>query len=262
MTEANRRRSDRVFSLLPIRVTGCDASGAVFEEQTQTISLSEYGACVSLGHALRPEDGVTVTNLRTGVEATFRVVGEVRHIFGNRGEWGLELDDHSIPIWGIDFNPPPVEIQPKVAVRCVGCQQTRLSLLNSIEYDVLLYTGTITHHCVHCGEIRRWQPTEPLAEPEAAERVAQPRAERRRQRRRSLTMLVRIRNNRGHHEVVQTVDASSAGICFMSRHRYCKGEEVYLVLPSPPGEMPIETKGKIVRLYETPEGQRYGVSYK
>jgi len=261
VTESNRRRSDRIFSRLPVRITGIDAGGATFVEETHTLSLGEHGACISLRHNLRPDDGVLVTNLRNGMEASFRVVGEVHHRHGNRGEWGLESDDPSIPIWGIDFNPPPVEVQPKVMLYCSACKQTRLSLLNSIEYDVLLNTGTITEHCVHCAEITRWHAADSMAEAEASDHVPQTRAERRRQRRRSLTMLVRIRNGNGHHEIVQTVDASSSGICFLSRHQYRVGEEVYLVLPSPRGEMPTETKGRVVRLHETPEGQRYGVNY-
>jgi hypothetical protein len=260
VTEANRRRSDRIFSLLPIRVAGADASGAEFVEDTQTVSLSECGACVSLSRSLQPNSQVVVTNQRNGIQATFRVVGEVRHIFGDRGEWGLELVDLAVPIWGIDFNPPPVEFQPKVMIRCSRCQDTRLSLLNSIEYDVLLYTGMITRQCDHCGEAMRWMPSEPAAA-EAKKRAPQPGAERRRQRRRNLTMLMRIRRASGETEVVQTVDASASGICFVSRRRYQVGEDVFLRLPPPRGEMPVETKGRIVRSVHISEGQHYGVSY-
>lgn len=260
VTETNRRRSDRIFSLLPIRVDGVDASGAEFVEDTQTVSLSEYGACISLSRVLQPDSKVVITNLRSGTQATFRVVGEIRHVFSDRGEWGLELVDLAVSIWGIDFNPPPVEFQPKVMIRCSRCQDTRLSLLNSIEYDVLLYTGMLTRQCDHCGETTRWLPSEPAAAG-ARKRAPQPGAERRRQRRRNLTMLMRIRRGSGETEVVQTVDASTSGICFVSRRRYHLGEDIFLRLPPPRGEMPVETKGRIVRSVQTSEGQHYGVSY-
>jgi hypothetical protein len=260
VNETNRRRSDRIFSLLPIRVAGADASGAEFVEDTQTVSLSEYGACISLSHSLQPNAKVFITNLRNRTPAAFRVVGEVRHVFGDRGEWGLELVNPAVSIWEIDFNPPPVEFQPKVMIRCNACQGTQLSLLNSIEYDVLLYTGMITRQCEHCREATRWVPSEPAAA-EAKKRALQPEAERRQQRRRNLTMLMRIRRSSGETEVVQTVDASASGICFVSRRRYQLGEDIFLRLPPPKGQMPVETRGRIVRAVQTSEGQHYGVTY-
>jgi len=260
VNDADRRRSDRVFSLVPVRVAGMDASGAEFVEDTQTVSLSEYGACISLSCSPQPDSKAVITNLRSGTQATFRVVGEVRHIFGDRGEWGLELIDVAVPIWGIDFNPPPVEYQPKIMIACSRCQATQLSLLNSIEYDVLLYTGMITRQCDQCGEATRWMPSEPAAA-EARKRAPQSGTERRRRRRRNLTMLVRIRRGSGETEVVQTVDASTAGICFISRRRYQVGEDVFLRLPPPRGQMPVETKGRIVRSLHLSAGQQYGVNY-
>ena len=69
------RRSDRILTPIQIRVSGVDAFGDTFEEQTITVSVNKHGACISLQHMLRPEQEINIQNLENGIATKFRVVG-------------------------------------------------------------------------------------------------------------------------------------------------------------------------------------------
>ena len=166
MNAIRKRRSYRVLVPLRIRVTGVDAAWDPFEEDTFTISVNKHGASISLEHVLLPPQRINIKNLENDIETQFRVVGELRPVFGNRREWGVETLTPECNIWGLDFAPLTGDVQPKVLICCTACKKGVLSPISSIEYDVLLFTGVISRHCESCGETTRWQPCEqrPAAE--------------------------------------------------------------------------------------------------
>ena len=138
-----KRRSDRILAPLRILVAGLDRGAARFEEETITVSVNRHGACISLLHELQPEQKLSIRNLENDVETQFRVVGEVRRVFGERREWGVEMLDAECNIWGLDFEPTPDHVQPKVLIRCSRCNNGTMCWLSSIEYDVRLQAGRI-----------------------------------------------------------------------------------------------------------------------
>ncbi len=264
MDVTGRRRSDRILAPLRIHVSGLNASSKPFEEDTVTINVNEHGACISLQHQVVPEQRITIKNLETGIEAQFRVVGELRQVFGSRREWGVECLTPECNIWGLVFGPPPEGVQPKVLICCAACKNGALGSISSIEYDVLLFTGQISRHCEHCGETTRWKPFEHQPVPEAsagaspaAERVD----ERRKHKRLKLSMLVRVRDSGGEAELAQTLDVSRGGVCFLGNRQYRAGDVVYLTLPSTDEYIPVETRCRIVRVQSTPRGTIYGVKF-
>jgi hypothetical protein len=264
LEEVKRRRSDRILVPLRIRVTGLDASSEPFEEDSITISVNKHGACISLQHVVVPEQKLTIKNLENGIATEFRVVGELRQVFGSRREWGVETLCPECNIWGLDFALPPEGAQPKVMICCAACKNGALSTISSIEYDVLLYTGVISRHCEYCDETTRWEPSGHSPEPQLIARAVRPvpsPLERRRHRRLKLTMLVRIRSAKGESEVVQTLDVSKGGICFVSKRDYKVGELLLLSLPSTDKPVPIETSGRVVRAQSTPRGNVYGIMF-
>ncbi len=263
---AESRRSDRILAPVPVRVIGNDANGVAFAEDTTTVSFNKQGACVSLSHALLPDDIILILNKQTRIEEEFRVVGAMQQLFGDRCEWGVEALNHQSGIWGIDFAPAPEGAQPKALIECGACQTAAYSPLISIEYDVLLATGMISRHCERCRETTRWRPSQQTALPAMAaqaRRAPSPGADRRQARRLRLVMRVRVRNAWGVTDVAQTRDVSKAGLCFLSKKLFSVGEEIHIILPFAANSVPVETQGSVVwsNLADGPAGRYYGVAY-
>lgn len=257
--DMTRRRSDRLYVQIPLRVTGADAVGKEFEEETVSVNVNRHGACVTLTHALKPEQTVRIRNLRSGQEQDFRVVGMVRQVFGERAEWGVEIADPASDFWGVEFTPPPETIQPKVLIECQACAKVALVPLPRLEYDLLLHTGLISRHCDPCGETTRWRPSDrpPVAWTETQVAVDD---DRRRTRRRRLAMHLQVRKGSGQSEFVQTMDVSKGGLCFFSKQNYHVGEQISVILPFGQEKGPAETKARIVWTRETAGGRLYGAS--
>ena len=105
-----KRRSERVLLRIPIRVQGMDAGSHVgFAEETFTVLVNANGARISLNHAIRPNDRLRVTNLRTHKSLPFRVVGLVAEQRGETPEWGIECLEPDMDFWGISFPEPNAE---------------------------------------------------------------------------------------------------------------------------------------------------------
>jgi hypothetical protein len=261
---AARRRSDRIFGPIRIRVIGSSVSGVSFAEETETISFNQQGARISLTQALLPDDVVLIKNLGNEVEEEFRVVGGFQQVFGGRQEWGVEALNPASGIWGIEFAPPAEGIEPKVLIECAACKTAGHGALSSIEYEVLLSTGLISRHCQRCGENTRWKPSTQVLTAEviasSAKKVVAE-GEQRKTKRLKLTMRIRVRTGWGVSEVAQTRDVSKAGLCFVGNQRYQVTDEVYITLPFVDRQVPVETKAKIIWTSETSLGRLYGACY-
>jgi hypothetical protein len=264
MKAEGRRRSDRIWTLVPIRVSGVDRAGNPFEEETQTVNVNKHGGCISLSYSLSPGNIVTIKNLRNGIEGEFRVVGSVRQVFGSRQEFGVEVVDPEIGIWGLDFTPPPEVNQPRAVIRCTSCDKEVLTDVSLDQYQVLLATGLVSRHCDRCGEATRWKPSEQTLTGHAVEpdtHAASAMAERRKHRRRKLAMRLNVRRHSDGSEMVQTMDVSKSGFCFASKQSYKVRDVIYVTLPQAENETPSETKGRIMWEHRVPVGKLYGVMY-
>ena len=94
------RRSDRVPVELPIVVTGTDAMGAGFLEQTRTVMVGRHGAKILLIRMLVPDQEVNVRCLKTSRESDARIVGQLGSEGGGHF-YGIELLDDDPNLWGI-----------------------------------------------------------------------------------------------------------------------------------------------------------------
>jgi hypothetical protein len=258
-----QRRSDRLFLQIPIHVSGTDAGGEQFEEDSVTVSVNQHGGCISLIHSLQPGGTIQVRHLLNGREEEFRVVGLVQEIFSNRAEWGVESTDPTVEFWGIEFTPPPESAEPKALIQCQVCSQVVLAPFSHSGYEILLHTGLLSRHCDRCGETTRWQPSEVPTGSGAVTSPAQPLAhdERRKTRRRRLAMRLQLHRASGQTELVRTSDVSRGGLSFISRQVFRVGEEVGFILPFDVQKEPVETQGRIAWVRQTPEGCLYGVRF-
>lgn len=264
MADIGRRRTDRVLAPVRIRVIGNDAQGVSFAEEAVTVSFNQQGARISLTHSLLPDDIVLIKNPENGIEDAFRVVGGFQEVFGDRREWGVEALSPMTEIWGVKFSTPAEGIHPKVLIECAACKRAEQAIVSSIEYQVLLSTGLISHHCDRCGATTRWKPSEQAATAEAMAAGAQTgstQSKPRKAPRLRLTMSLRVRNSWGVSDIAQTRDVSKSGLCFVSSQRVQVGEEIYVTLPFASNQVPVETKGKIVWSAEGSGKRLYGVNY-
>jgi len=105
LNPAWRRRSTRLTISIPITVSGHDAHGRVFTEETQTICVNRHGGRFLLRHAVRMQDPLSVVNPKLGctAEAAVSWLGERRS-----PEEPLEVAVSLVKpqnIWGIEFPP-------------------------------------------------------------------------------------------------------------------------------------------------------------
>ena len=69
----NRRQSDRIKAVLPVRVSGTDASGSPFQQPAHTLDITPTGARLgAVHHELKTEDKLTVQYRQR--KAEFRIV--------------------------------------------------------------------------------------------------------------------------------------------------------------------------------------------
>ncbi|HKN15428.1 MAG TPA: hypothetical protein VJX47_00690 [Candidatus Sulfotelmatobacter sp.] len=98
--KVNRRQQNRIQGVLPVRVRGRDASGALFEELAHTLDLTATGARLgAIRHKLKTLDTLVVLFRQRRVE--FSVVWT--RLLDERGEHqvGLEMVAQESDPWGL-----------------------------------------------------------------------------------------------------------------------------------------------------------------
>jgi PilZ domain-containing protein len=103
-----KRRSSRVKVELPIQVAGTDSDGRGFIVQTQTLTLSRYGAKIRLDQGLVPEQEITLYCPAIRKESEARVVALFRSEKG-AFSYGVEFLDQKADFWNVPFPPSPWE---------------------------------------------------------------------------------------------------------------------------------------------------------
>lgn len=270
-----RRRSERLYRELAIRVSGTDGQGQRFGEVTCTLVLSRHGAKILLTRTLFPNQEVTIRSLETGKESRARVVGRI----GGDEEgsyYGLELLEQKADIWGIEFpSADDAELAVgRVLLACVNCHAQELAYLDEFALEVLLANQRLSRPCKRCAETSLWQEAAAQEGPEppspAARGAGLPPAPQRRTRndRRHVRLKLKvdacIRRPQGGEEVVPTINVSRGGFRFASRSRYPVGSLIDAALPFTRDAANIFAPGRIV--YAGPAAGEeevcvYGVSY-
>jgi len=96
----SRRKSERIYIVLPIRVTGQDVSGEAFEEETRTRNISGFGASIFLSRQLRPGQEIVISRENKSGMATCRVVHEMERREGTH-IYGVVFLDPNVDIWAV-----------------------------------------------------------------------------------------------------------------------------------------------------------------
>ena len=139
METEHTRRSDRVYLELHIVVTGIDATGRGFMDETRTLVLSRHGAKILSCRKLAPEQELRIRCTKTRREAIARIVGKI----GGDAEgyyYGIEFLEPDASVWAIEF-PPLAESEMavgRVLLECEGCQTQEVTYLDVFAAEVLM----------------------------------------------------------------------------------------------------------------------------
>jgi hypothetical protein len=107
---ANRRRSQRVYMKVPVRISGQAADGATFEEETHTLSISPHGALLVLAPAVQRGQRFILANLQTKA-ALECVVAHLERLPGEPTQVGVEFSLPNPAFWRVAF--PPKDWTPR-----------------------------------------------------------------------------------------------------------------------------------------------------
>jgi hypothetical protein len=276
--EAQRtRQSDRVTVELPIQLSGTDASGVGFVEDSRTAVISRHGAKILSKHTLVPEQELTIRCLATRKESDTRVVGKIGE--GPEGYfYGVECLDPEVNLWDIEF-PPLTESEIAVArvlLECVRCHTRELTYLDAPEAEVFEANQALSRACKRCTDMSIWKlspvmpPTGQIHLPGPPQAISEPSSatptrtqNERKEVRVHLAMTACIRHSYLGEEIVRTEDVSRGGFRFKSCNHYSQGSVIEVALPYSPGAANIFVPARIEHADELPAGglTSYGVSY-
>ncbi|HWZ98499.1 MAG TPA: hypothetical protein VN025_12130 [Candidatus Dormibacteraeota bacterium] len=108
----NLRRSQRLLLTVHVVVSGKQASGASFAEETVTQVVNAHGALVLLKQMVSVGDRLRLRNVKTGDEISCSVV-DIGELQERKSGIGIEFDQPSPRFWRISF--PPDDWTPKSA---------------------------------------------------------------------------------------------------------------------------------------------------
>lgn len=239
------RRSDRVALAIPIRVRGTDSQGQPFDEKSQTLVISRYGALIALARPLEAGQDITIQCIGTGREALARVVDQAEEE-KRPSLYGVEIITPEANIWEIHF--PPVTDSEMAAGRllleCSRCHATELAYLNLGEIEIFQKNKCVSRICESCNSVTVWTQAElrklqveiptitvdPMSgEAEAA--ISQHTEDERNDPRIALTIDGCIRTTQYGEDIVQTENVSESGARFKSQRAYARGTNVGVAIP-------------------------------
>jgi hypothetical protein len=100
---ANRRRSQRAAMQIEVSVSGYDAKGAGFTEDTKTVEISAFGGSVILRTPVHKGQRLVLSNLKTKVKVECIVANSEAR--GTERLVGLAFMVANQPFWPMNFPP-------------------------------------------------------------------------------------------------------------------------------------------------------------
>ena len=274
-----RRRSERIWLTIPVRVSGKDAAGRLFEESGRARTLSRHGARIQVSRPLERFQTVRLESPLGHFASEFKVVSCEANHQSESPEYGLECLDNEINFWGIEF-PSVAEslmAEAKGLLECRICHKLGLLALTLSEVEALRGIGIVGKYCRHCTAITPWRYAEvriPLnrsaevmgirsehVQPSLLAAAAQP--PERGHRRAYMQLPVGIRDSQGKTDTTRTENVSRCGFCFRSEKTYMPGEIVLVSWPFESLEHHMDLAARIVREedIEGTEQKLYGATF-
>lgn len=286
------RRSGRITKEIAIVLSGGDAAGRQFSEQTKTLMLSKHGASIICHHKLIPEQEAYLRVTSNDREIEVRVCGEI----GEREDghiYGVAFADPTSDFWGIEFPPPEQFAKDVIAVtlECSGCHAQQTLQFDATEMDVYAVNEGALRYCSNCALSTIWKiatkraapkeapaaakadeaqakPPEPeifplSVTPAAAPAPPQVQPNRRADRRMKVKCSACIRVSGMADEIAPCEDMSRGGFSFHSGRQYSEETMIEAAVPYTPAGTSIFVQAQIANVREIQKGKlfRYGVAY-
>jgi len=264
------RRSDRIELELRITVSGIDAQGHDFMEESYTTIVGRHGAKIVLSRPLVPDQEVMIRCEGSGRESAAWVVGHLGE--DEEGEYySVKFLDPQVDVWGIEF-PPLQESEravERVLLECIGCRSRELTYLDEFETEVFEANHEVSHPCKQCRDRTLWRKSvgteavEPQTPLVASLVVATRPQNERKHPRMDLHVKACVRSPEFGQEVVSTMNVSRGGFAFESAHRYAVGMMVQVSVPYSLEGANIFTPALIARVKDSGQDDRkiIGVAY-
>ncbi len=272
--EFPKRRSDRIAMAIPVRVSGTDHSGANFDMDARTVTLSRNGATLIVKQHLKPDQEVKVRFPRRAKEAMFRVVGRI----GGESEgyvYGVAQLDPTVDLWGISF-PPMADskrVVGRLVMECSVCHGQEVVYLNELEVQVFQANQSLSRPCGACAKSTLWKnaasdsssqkPTAATAGDDSSSMPQPSTVGRRRNTRVNAKLMACIRQPGFADEVVMTENVSRGGLCFKSAKAYLSGSPIEVSVPYSSAGSNIFVPARVAHVFEKAGDKIYriGVAY-
>lgn len=261
---------------IPIRVRGMSSQNRFFDEQTETDWVSEQDVTSHLRTLVELDSEVYLTNLKTNVGGTFRVIWTNTRELNGFHPLGLELLDPEGDLWAMTFpvaEPAEGAVVPQVWLECQRCHRKLLTPVPEARGEFFVEGFRVARHCEPCRATTTWgfttqaepaAPPAPEAEPETpppateAPPASQPKRQedQRGKGRAPLKMTIKVtRKKYGTtlEDICQTVNVSRNGVYFLSHQNYEVGEALEVILNYKEGDLALPAPAKVVR-QDQPKG--------
>lgn len=276
MATAERRRSDRLWMTIPLRMDALNSGGRTTEYEGRAISLNRYGARIQIPRPLDKGQAVRVKSPMGRYQAEFRVVEPIASMGEKCGEYGVECLDENNNFWGIEFPKSDGPADARVLLECGICHNVALRPLTLSEVEALRSIGMVGLPCQTCVAVSPWRYAELRVPPHrtavAMRRPAEGRSNwttsvmepiERGHRRVYMQLPIGIRDASGNAEITRTENISKCGFCFASGRKYLPGEIVMAVFPLDSIAMKTQLPVRIVReqAIEGSDRKFYGATF-
>ena len=224
MVETIKRRSDRVLIALPVSVSGTDAAGKSFSEDTTTTTVSQYGGAIGMKTALVSGQEITIRRLRTSTPASPNATSRADRAACRSASLQCGVPATGDGILGIFTFPHYPLTKTLPGELCWGVRSAERAVSCILIRENWRSTTPIVNlrNCPQCGSARFWLEAEREAATRPKLRPAVIRAtgalanNQRKHRRVAAEMPVCVRQAGADDDVASTVDISHGGLRFTS----------------------------------------------
>jgi hypothetical protein len=276
MAETSKRRSDRVSIILPVLVSGRDAAGKSFSENTTTVMVSQHGAAIALKTALAPGQVIIICRHRLSVprEAECHVAGQIGKQ-ADRQIFSVAFRKPAVGFWDIYFPPlpPGQDTAGRALLGCKICGTRKVVHFDPGQLSVYNADRQLSLSFDKCGKSTIWLESQqattkpPGLRPANGARlaVAPPPLDKnlRKHRRVVAEIPVCIRQAGSDDDVGTTVDISRGGLLFTSRRHHLAKSYIQVAVPYSPTAVNVFVDARVVHSSKLPSQElyRHGIMY-
>lgn len=158
LRRGHRRRSDRLPTEIPLRLTGAGSSSKSSRENSRTLTISRHGASVLSKQKFAPEQEIFVRRVDTGAEARARVAGKI----ADRAEgyvYAVEFVDPRFNLWETEFpsTADPDEASDRMFLVCGCCGKTEAVQFGEYKLGPFEVAHGVLLYCIQCQAMTRWK---------------------------------------------------------------------------------------------------------